>query len=97
MVAPLTVLIGRVSKSLMAGGLALIPTWYSNWPILAVPDGKIRFCAFTALMTSAGGNPRACLAWEFRFPSTYRSLPPYGDGTTAPGTVISCGRTKLVA
>jgi len=41
-------------------GLAFNRTSYSKGPILAVPDGKIRFCCWTAVRTSCGASPFDC-------------------------------------
>ena len=32
-------------------------------PILTVPEGRMTFCALTALMTSVGESPRAWSSW----------------------------------
>ena len=44
-----------------APGLLLRSTSYSNCPIFEVPEGRIRFCWLTALTTSAGEIPLACI------------------------------------
>ena len=49
----------------------------------------------TALSTSWGASPFDCSSRGSRLMLTCRCLPPYGSGTTAPGTVISWVRRKL--
>ena len=70
---------------------------YSFGPILAVPVGRIRFCALNALTTSEGVRPLASNARVSRSTEISRDLPPYGYGTAAPGIVTSCGRRKFSA
>src|SRR6185436_15298770 len=80
-----------------ASGELFILIEYSVAPNFAVPDGRIRFCALTALTTSAGDSPRACSACMSRSTLICRFLPPYGNGIATPGIVISCGRSWLTA
>ena len=75
-VAPLIVRTGRsLSPSITLGEL-FIATLYSIAPILAVPEGRIKFCEFTALTTSLGARPRACSAGMSRSTEISRVLPP---------------------
>ena len=60
----------------IASGEAFMRTVYSISPSLAVPEGRIRFCVFTALTTSAGARPRACSACMSRSTEITRILPP---------------------
>ena len=89
MVAPLTVFIGRSFSSLMVCGAPFISTLYSIVPSLTVPEGRIRFCALTALTMSVGERPLACRAWESISTEISRCLPPYGNGSAAPCTVAN--------
>ena len=66
-------------------------------PIFAVPDGNMRFCAFTALTTSLGVSPRASNAGVSISTEIWRDLPPKGKGIAAPGIVTKRGRKKLNA
>ena len=43
---------GQVVQASMASGLLFRLTLYSRLPILAVPEGRIRFCALMAVLTS---------------------------------------------
>ena len=43
----------------MVVGIALVRTVYCLSPILAKPDGSVRFSALTALTTSVGVKPLA--------------------------------------
>ena len=83
--------------SAMVSADALVSIRYSVWPIFAVPVGSTRFCALTALTTSAGVSPFDINAFESMSTATTRVRPPYGNGTCAPGIVISCGRRKFSA
>ena len=47
------------ARIMLVLGTALVRTVYCVSPIFAVPDGKVRFCAFTALTTSVGVRPLA--------------------------------------
>ncbi len=55
--AAFDVLIGRLLSAATLSVLPFICTLYSRAPILAVPPGRIRFCALTALTTSLGDKP----------------------------------------
>ena len=44
-IAPFTWWMGRSFSPSMVVGALLVSSWYSNWPILMVPEGRIRFCA----------------------------------------------------
>ena len=77
-------------------GLPFISTEYSVEPIFAVPEGRIRFCAVTALTTSIGDRLRSCSLRESISTMICRCLPPYGSGADAPGTVASCVFRKLL-
>ena len=87
MVAPFAVLTGRSFSSAIVPGVPFISTLYSSGPILAVPVGRVRFCAFMALTTSIGESPFACSRGRSRSTWTCRILPPYGYGVAAPCTV----------
>ncbi len=94
-VAPFTVLMGRSFNALIWIGLLLTWTWYSVFPSLAVPAGRIRFCRFSAFDTSIG---ESCLAYNssrLRSTMTARCFPPKGYETEAPCTVPSGVRMKL--
>ncbi len=54
----------------------LVPILYSSLAILAVPDGKMRFCALMALITSFGVKPSACSLFQSMSTETTRCLPP---------------------
>ena len=56
-VAPFTTLIGMLLRSSIVGGVALVRTVYCVSPIFAVPAGKVRFWALTALTTSQRRQP----------------------------------------
>ncbi len=96
-VAPLTVRIGRSLSAAMVSVEPLRRNVYSVAPNLAVPDGRIRFCTFSAATTSAGDRPRACIALVSRSIETSLDLPPYGNGIATPGMLTSCGRRMLTA
>ena len=81
----------------MVSGEPLVASTYSVPPILAVPDGSIRFCALTALTTSFGVSPLASSAGVSRSTDMTRCLPPYGQGMATPGMVTRRGRRKFVA
>ena len=76
--APLRDRIGRSFNPSIVPGALLVSTAYSNWPIFAVPAGRIRFCALIALTTSEAERPRDCSAWRSRSTWICRGLPPYG-------------------
>jgi hypothetical protein len=87
---------GRSLSAAIAPGEPFIRTEYSVAPSFAVPDGRIRFCRLTALITSAGASPRACSAGTSMSTEIRRFLPPYGNGIAAPGIVTSCGLSRLI-
>ena len=76
MVAPFTRLIGRSFNSSSNRGLVFSSTSNSVTPILAVPLGKTRFCALTALTTSWGERFFALSDGKSRSTQTNRVLPP---------------------
>jgi hypothetical protein len=90
-------LIGRLFRPSTVSGLLLTRTLYSRAPILAVPVGRIRFCALIAFTTSLGASPVALSARGSRSTMICRGLPPKGRLTEAPCTVASCVRTKFCA
>ena len=57
-------------------GEPFMRTVYSVSPNFTVPEGKIKFCVFTALTTSAGDRPRACKASASKSTEITRTLPP---------------------
>ena len=59
-----------------SAGEPVMRTVYSVAPNVALPDGRIRFCRFGALTTSAGARPRACSAAMSRSTEMSRFLPP---------------------
>ena len=68
----------------MVVGIALVRTVYCVSPILARPDGKVRFCALTAFTMSVGVSP---LAWSLTGSMSTmicRYLPPSGVGKVTP-------------
>ena len=69
----------------MLGGVALVRTTYCVSPILAVPDGTVRFCALTALTTSSGVRPLAESLVGSMSTMIWRYLPPDGVGSVTPG------------
>ena len=83
-VCPLTYLIGILLRSAMVVGIALVRTVYCVSPILARPDGKVRFCALTALTTSAGVSPLASSLTGSMSTMICRYLPPSGVGNVTP-------------
>ena len=64
---------------------------------LTVPEGRVRFWALIALLTSVGVSPFACSARLSMSISIWRCLPPLGRGIEAPWTVARGTRTKLSA
>ena len=77
----------------MLAGIALVRTVYWVSPILARPDGKVRFCALTAFTTSVGVSPRETSLTGSMSTMIWRYLPPPGVGNVTPGTGASCWRT----
>jgi hypothetical protein len=75
-VLPPAVRTGMSLRPLMASGEAFNLTLYSVSPSLAVPEGRIRFCALMALTTSEGARPRDCIACMSRSTEITRILPP---------------------
>ena len=72
-------LLVRTGKSLRperTPGEPFMRTVYSVSPNLTVPEGKIKFCVFTALTTSAGASPRACKASMSKSTEITLTLPP---------------------
>ena len=59
MVDPFMNLTGIMLRSSMVAGVALVRTVYCLSSILAVPDGRVRFCVLTALTMSSGVSPLA--------------------------------------
>ncbi len=95
MVAPLRVDTGMALSPAMVSGEPFSARGYSIAPILAVPEGSVRFCVLTALTTSFGDSPLASSAAVSRSTEMTRVLPPKGNGIAALGTVTSRGRIKL--
>jgi len=81
---PLTIRIGRSPSSETAAGLLFRSTSYSLSPILAVPDGMVRFWAASATLTSLGVSPFDSSAFRSRSTMISRTFPPMGRGTDAP-------------
>jgi len=77
-------LTGMLLRSSMLAGVALVRTVYCVSPILAVPDGSVRFCAFTAFTTSSGVSPLASSFAGSRSTMIWRYLPPAGVGNVTP-------------
>jgi hypothetical protein len=69
-------------------------TAYSCPPILAVPVGRIRFCALIAALTSWAATPYASSFCGSRSTEICRLLPPYGRGNVVPCTTASCCRIR---
>jgi hypothetical protein len=84
-------------KPAMVSGEPLSAIAYSVAPIFTVPDGSMRFSAFTAFTISLGVNPLARSAAVSRSTEIWRDFPPKGNGTAAPGIVTRRGRRKLKA
>ncbi len=64
-----------LSSSIRVGEeLGRITNWVS--PILARPEGRVRFCALMAVATSIGVRPRACRACRSRSIMIWRGAPP---------------------
>ena len=95
MVAPFTVLIGRLLNAPMLGRLLFRRTGYSVPANFAVPAGTIRFCRFREFDTSIGDRRFAYSSSRFRSTMIWRFLPPNGYDTVAPCTVASGVRMKL--
>jgi len=75
-VLPPTVRTGRSLSPASSFGDPFMRTVYSVAPNFAVPEGRIRFCRFSALTTSAGASPRAWSAAMSRSTEITRFLPP---------------------
>src|SRR5271156_1433143 len=95
MVEPFTVLIGRSFSSAMVWGELFVSTSYSKEPILAVPEGTIKFWLLTAFTTSTGERPFDWSAVMLRSTMTFRCFPPYGYGMAVPGTLMRPTRIKF--
>src|SRR3954466_6053144 len=91
-VVPFCVLIGRALISAIVSGLPFMETWYWSEPILAVPEGRIRFWTLIAFTTSTGVSLLACMAAVSISTASTRCLPPYGKGTEELGIVVVSGR-----
>ncbi len=78
----------------MLGGVALVRTVYCVSPILAVPDGSVRFWALTALTMSSGVKPRETSLAGSMSTMICRYLPPAGVGSVTPGMGASCWRMR---
>jgi hypothetical protein len=91
-VAPLANLTGMLLRASIVVGIALVRTVYCFSPILAKPDGSVRFSAFTALTTSVGVRPLACSFVGSISTMICRYFPPSGVGNVTPGTGASCWR-----
>ncbi len=81
----------------MLSGEPFIASTYSVPPIFAVPDGRMRFCALTALTTSVGVSPLASSAGMSMSTEICRALPPNGYGIATPGIETRRGRMKFMA
>ena len=77
-VTPLLVLIGIAFSPSIELGEPFRATVYSVSPIFAVPDGKIKFCAFTALIMSVEERPLAKRVLGSKSTETTLIFPPYG-------------------
>jgi len=93
-VAPFTTLTGMLLRSSMVAGIALVSTVYCVSPILAVPEGRVRFWAFTAFTMSSGVRPCATSFSESMSTMIWRYLPPVGVGKVTPGIGASCWRMR---
>ena len=60
----------------MVSGEPFMPMVYSVGPILATPEGRMRFCALTALTMSSGDRPLDSSASVSMSTDTMRCLPP---------------------
>ena len=67
---------GTLASSGTVRGAALRVTSYSSRPILAVPDGRIRFWTFRVSSTAEGDSPLACRSRGLRSTMICRCLPP---------------------
>src|ERR1700721_541529 len=94
--APLANLIGILLRSPIVGGTALARTVYWVSPILAKPDGSVRFWTLTALTPSFGVSPLACSFKGSRSTMIWRYLPPAGVGKVTPGIGGSCCRRREI-
>ena len=93
-VAPFKTLIGMSFSASIDAGVALVRTTYCFSPILAVPEGTVRFWALTAFTTSIGVRPLATSLAESMSTMIWRYLPPDGVGSVTPGIGASCWRTR---
>ncbi len=89
-VAPLLYFTGMALSSSMVCGIALVCTVYCVSPILAVPEGKVRLWAFTALTTSSGVSPLALSFTGSMSTMICRYLPPAGVGSVMPWIGDNC-------
>ena len=92
--APLTYFTGRSLRAATASGLLLRLTRYSRGPSFTLPDGRVRFCRFTALLTSAAEIPFDSSACGSRSTMIWRGLPPYGSGSVMPWMGAICWRMR---
>ena len=93
-VAPFTTLIGMSFSASIEAGVALVCTTYWRSPILAVPEGTVRFWALTAFTTSSGVRPLATSLAGSMSTMIWRYLPPAGVGRVTPAMGASCWRTR---
>jgi hypothetical protein len=92
--APFWNFTGILLRSSIEVGSALVRTVYWVSPILAVPDGKVRFWALIALTTSLGVRPLACSFTGSMSTMICRYLPPAGVGSVTPWIGASCWRRR---
>ena len=78
----------------MVAGVALVRTAYCVSPILAVPEGSVRFCALTAFTTSSGVRPLASSFAGSISTMIWRYFPPAGVGSVMPGIGANCWRIR---
>ena len=71
-----TVFTGRLFNCWTVTGVPFNPTLYSVFPILAVPEGRMTFCALTAFTTSRGDRPSDFSRAESMSTMIWRTLPP---------------------
>ncbi len=93
-VAPFTTLIGMSFSSSIVAGVALVRTTYWVSPILAVPDGRVRFWVLIAFTTSSGVRPRDTSLAGSMSTMIWRYLPPFGVGKVRPEIGASACRTR---
>ena len=74
--APFCSRIGSALRPSTSFGLEFISTMYSRSPILAVPAGRIRFCAAIALETSLAERCLAYIATGSRSTMMFGLWPP---------------------